>query len=88
MTVLDLDHISGEFGKRAWFEADYWYMAKQYPAPNALPTLASYHVALIRSLLGLAKKVLVLDLDNTLWGGVIGEDGLGGIPLGPSISFW
>ena len=47
------------------------------------PELVDQQVALIRASLGLTKKVLVLDLDNTLWGGVIGEDGLGGIVLGP-----
>ena len=45
--------------------------------------LVDHQAALIRAHLGLTKKVLVFDLDNTLWGGVIGEDGLEGINIGP-----
>lgn len=82
VALLDLDHVSGEWGKRAWYDASYWNLAKQYPAPPAVPFLVDHQVALIRADLGLTKKVLVLDLDNTLWGGVIGEDGLEGIRLG------
>jgi len=83
VSVLDLDQVSAVYGKREWFDSSYWHLAKQYPATQALPVLVDHQVALIRAGLGLAKKVLVLDLDNTLWGGVIGEDGLEGISLGP-----
>ena len=83
VTILDVDQVSATFGKRAWFDASYWYLAKQYPSVEALPLLVDSQVAVIRAALGLSRKVLVLDLDNTLWGGVIGEDGLEGIRLGP-----
>lgn len=83
VTVLDLDQVSSRFGKDAWYDASYWHLAKQYPAADALPLLVDHQVALMSAALGLTKKVLVLDLDNTLWGGVIGEDGLEGIRLGP-----
>jgi FkbH-like protein len=83
VAIMDLDHVSAKYGKLAWFDAAYWHLARQYPAANALPMLVDHQVALIRAALGLMKKVLVLDLDNTMWGGVIGEDGLEGIRLGP-----
>lgn len=83
VVVLDLDQVSAKYGKQEWFDASYWHLAKQYPAANALPLLVDHQVALIRAGLGLTKKVLALDLDGTLWGGVIGEDGLEGIRLGP-----
>jgi FkbH-like protein len=83
VTVLDFDGVSAIYGKRRWYDARYWHSMKQYPSADALPELVNQQVALIRAALGLTKKVLVLDLDNTLWGGVIGEDGLGGIALGP-----
>jgi FkbH-like protein len=83
VTLLNLDHLAGAFGKRAWDDPATWFTAKQYPAPAALPALVDGQVARIRAGLGLARKVLVLDLDNTLWGGVIGEDGLKGIQIGP-----
>lgn len=83
VVVLDLDQVAGSFGKRAWGAPEFWHRIKQYPAPEAIPALARQQVALIRATLGLTKKVLVLDLDNTLWGGIIGEDGLRGIKIGP-----
>lgn len=83
VAVLDLDHTAATYGKRNWADMAYWYTAKQYPAADALVLLVNQQVALIRAGLGLTKKVLALDLDNTLWGGVIGEDGLEGIRLGP-----
>lgn len=82
VTILDLDQVSARYGKRSWYDAAYWHLAKQYPATGALPLLVDHQVALIRGSLGLTKKVLVFDLDNTLWGGVISEDGLGSIRLG------
>ncbi|MBE3144756.1 MAG: HAD family hydrolase [Planctomycetes bacterium] len=83
VTVLDLERVSAIYGKHRWFDTVYWHLAKQYPSAEALPWLVNHQVALLRAALGLSKKVLVLDLDNTLWGGVIGEDGLSGIRLGP-----
>lgn len=83
VTILDLEQVSARYGKQKWFDAAYWYTAKHYPTADALPLLVDQQVALIRAGLGLSRKVLVLDLDNTLWGGIIGEDGLAGIRLGP-----
>ena len=51
---------------------------------TALPLLAQETAAVVAASLGLSKKVIVLDLDNTLWGGVIGEEGLANIQLGQS----
>ena len=81
--VLDFEGVSSQFGKDAWESPEWWHVAKQHPAAEALPLLVDRYLALIRARLGLARKVLVFDLDNTLWGGVIGEDGLGGIKVGP-----
>lgn len=83
VALLDLDHVAACYGKQAWFDAAYWHAARQYPAASALPLLVNHQVALICAAVGVSRKVLVLDLDNTLWGGVIGEDGLAGIRLGP-----
>lgn len=67
-----------------WATERDWYVSKQYPSPNALPVLADAATARIAATFGLAKKALVLDLDDTLWGGVVGEDGVDGIHIGPS----
>jgi FkbH-like protein len=80
--IVDCERLSSNIGKRAWFNDKYWHVSKQAVSLEALPALARHTIAVIGAELGLSKKCLVLDLDNTLWGGVIGEDGLGGIKLG------
>jgi FkbH-like protein len=82
--ILDLDQIASAYGKNRWDDPSLWHAAKQYPAADALPVLARHQVALLRASLGLSPKCLALDLDGTLWGGVIGEDGISGICLGGS----
>jgi FkbH-like protein len=82
VSIVDCDRLSALFGKQAWFDPRYWYLGKQAVALGALPLLAQHTVAVIAADLGLSRKCLLLDLDNTLWGGVIGEDGLSGIKLG------
>lgn len=82
VSFCNMDRIAQLCGEN--FHSDIeWYSAKQYPSLEALPTLADHLVSHLRAAFGYSKKVLVLDLDNTLWGGVIGEDGLSGIVLGP-----
>lgn len=82
VSIVDCDRLAAAFGKHRWFDDRYWFRAKQAVALDALPLLARHTVAVLTARLGLARKCLVLDLDNTLWGGVIGEDGLGGIRIG------
>lgn len=82
ISFLDPNALVAELGDRFWSDTQ-WYSAKQYPAPSALPRLADYLCAHSMAALGLSSKVLAVDLDNTLWGGVIGEDLLGGIRVGP-----
>lgn len=82
--LVDCDRLASLYGKDRWFDARYWHHAKQAVALGALPLLARHTAAVLAGDLGLARKCLVLDLDGTLWGGVIGEDGLGGIRLGGS----
>lgn len=81
VSFFDMNRVVAQVG-RAFFSPEEWYMAKQYPASCAVPFLADCLIAHVKAVYGLSSKVLVLDLDNTLWGGVIGEDGLGGIRLG------
>jgi len=83
VSVLDAEAVQAEVGRKYWHSATQWSTARQHPAPDAVPALAESQMAHVRAVLGLAKKIVVCDLDNTLWGGVIGEDGLTGITLGP-----
>ena len=82
--LVDCDRLASLYGKHRWFDPRYWHLARQAVAIGALPLLARHTAAVLSGDLGLARKCLVLDLDNTLWGGLIGEDGLAGIRLGGS----
>jgi FkbH-like protein len=80
--ILDIARASERDGIDAWFDAGRWMQAKMEIAPQAAPLYGDLAVRIIAAQRGLSKKCLVLDLDNTLWGGVIGDDGLEGIVLG------
>ena len=66
----------------AWFDVGHWFQGKLEIAPQAAPLYGDMLARILAAQRGLSKKCLVLDLDNTLWGGVIGDDGLDGIVLG------
>jgi FkbH-like protein len=80
--LVDCDHIASWLGKRGWFDERLWFYSKSFCHPDALPFVASQAVDIFRAIKGKAAKCVALDLDNTLWGGVIGDDGLEGIRLG------
>jgi FkbH-like protein len=82
VALVDCERLADAWGKARWFDDRYWFYAKQAVSLEALPLLARHTAAVIAADLGLARKCLVLDLDNTLWGGVVGEDGLAGLRLG------
>lgn len=75
----------------AWHAAAYgdglaepvrWHQAKQLVSPTLAPLYGEHLARIAAATAGLSRKCLVLDLDNTLWGGVIGDDGIDGIQLG------
>ena len=80
--INDIDFLSASFGLQQWSDSFYWHMYKCAPAVPAIPELAFNLANIIKSIYGKNKKALVLDLDNTLWGGVIGDDGPEGIEIG------
>ncbi len=82
--VFDLEGCLAEYGKGRAADPRLKYIAKIPYAHDFFPVLASRYVAYIRAIFGAPKKVLVLDLDNTLWGGIVGEAGFNGIDLGES----
>ena len=82
VVLFDLDHVASLFGKRRWIDARYWHHSKHAFTFDAVGLVAHEGAAVLAAVKGLAKKCLVLDLDNTLWGGVIGDDGVTGIQLG------
>src|SRR6202042_2058735 len=79
---LALDVFSREEGLRRWHDAGLWHRAKQEVHPAMSPMYGEQVARVVAALMGQTAKCLVLDLDHTLWGGVIGDDGLEGIVLG------
>lgn len=82
VSIHDVDRLAGLIGRWNWGDERFFHIAKLPCAPEHLPVYGHSVAGLISARLGLSKKCLVLDLDNTLWGGVIGDDGLAGIKLG------
>lgn len=80
--LIDLDALQTALGRSTFADPKLYYVAKMPISLAALPAAAKLVVDVVRSLQGAVKKCLVLDLDNTLWGGVIGDDGLSGIQIG------
>jgi FkbH-like protein len=80
--VLDLDRLAGRFGKDRLVDRRMFYLAKMEYTPAFLPLVAGEVVRQLKAVRGLARKCLVLDVDNTLWGGVVGEEGAAGVKCG------
>ena len=80
--INDINYLSASIGLNKWFDKNLWHMAKYAISFEAIPALANNIANVITAILGMSKKCLVLDLDNTCWGGVIGDDGINGIKLG------
>ena len=80
--LLALDDRIAVDGLHAWHDPLLWHKAKQEITPLAGPLYGDLVARLLAAAQGRSAKCLVLDLDNTLWGGVIGDDGLEGIQLG------
>lgn len=79
--VLDYDALVARNGRLRWRDERKWLMARLPIAADQMIHLAREWMRFLAALTGKAAKVLVVDLDNTLWGGVIGEDGMTGIQL-------
>lgn len=80
--INDIDFISAAYGLREWSNPSYWNLYKYALCPEAIPEFSFNLANIIKSVFGKNKKALALDLDNTLWGGVVGDDGVDGIAIG------
>ena len=80
--INDINYVCACYGLDRWNDTQYWYMYKYPFALEAVVPLAFNVANIIKSLYGKNKKAVALDLDNTLWGGVVGDDGVDGIELG------
>lgn len=86
VTILDLDGLASRIGKDQWFDYPAYFSTKQGFSLDALEDVCSLIARQIGAMYGKIKKCLVLDLDHTLWGGVVGDDGWDGIQLDPNDS--
>ncbi|MBO0800161.1 MAG: HAD family hydrolase, partial [Blastocatellia bacterium] len=79
--IHDVEAVASWAGRSRWFDERFWELAKSFCALEHLPAVAKNIVDALLCMRGRAVKCVVLDLDNTLWGGVIGDDGVDGIVL-------
>ena len=82
LLIQDINAMAAGIGLSRWFDWERWFSYKILTTPEASYALANSLSRLIGAMLGRAKKVLILDLDNTCWGGVIGDDGVDNLQIG------
>ncbi|NLZ46099.1 MAG: HAD-IIIC family phosphatase, partial [Clostridiales bacterium] len=80
--INDINYISASYGLDNWNTFQHWYMYKTAMTLDAVPEFSFNIANIIKSIFGRNKKALALDLDNTLWGGIVGDDGVDGIEIG------
>lgn len=80
--INDIHYLSSCYGIQKWADPFYWHMYKYACAVPAIPELSFNLANLIKGIYGKNKKAFVLDLDNTLWGGIVGDDGPENIEIG------
>lgn len=88
--LLDYEGLISETGRAGWHDEQNWAGTRLPVSAEALPRLAAEWLRFLHPLTGKTCKVLAVDLDDTLWGGIIGEDGMNGIRLGddyPGVAF-
>lgn len=79
---VDLLAVQVQLGESEFYDAPLYYNAKMSVSTKALPYIAKAVTDVLKSMSGRSKKCIILDLDNTLWGGVIGDDGINNIEIG------
>ncbi len=80
--ILDVANLAESVGTNSWFDYRHWNHGKLPFSLHHVPLYVDYVCRILAAIRGNSRKCLVVDLDNTLWGGVIGDDGVEGIILG------
>lgn len=83
--INDINYVSSCYGLDKWANQFYWHMYKYAMEVPAIPYLSFNLANIIKSIYGKNKKAFVLDLDNTLWGGIVGDDGVENLAIGPEV---
>ena len=84
--INDINYISSCYGLQKWADPFYWHMYKYALCMDAIPEFTYNLANIIKSVYGKNKKAVVCDLDNTLWGGIVGDDGAENIEIGQETS--
>lgn len=84
--INDIHYQSSYYGLEKWADPFYWYMYKYALCIDAIPLLAFNVANIIKSLYGRNQKAIAVDLDHTLWGGTIGDDGIENLEIGQETS--
>lgn len=84
--ISDINYLSADYGLQKWSDPFYWHMYKYAMCLDAIPAVAFNVANLVKSIYGKNKKALALDLDNTLWGGIVGDDGVQNLEIGQETS--
>ena len=84
--INDINYISAQYGLDKWSDPFYWHMYKYALCLHAIPLLSFNIANIIKSIYGKNKEALILDLDHTLWGGVVGDDGVENLEIGQDTS--
>ena len=84
--IYDIQYESAAFGLDRWTDPSYWHMYKYAMSMQAIPDFAFHLSHIIKAVFGKNKTAFVLDLDNTLWGGIVGDDGPENLEIGQETS--
>ena len=79
--IIDMDLLQSRLGSVHLIDERFWHMARAPYSREGCLAIAKEYIKFIRAIRGKKKKCLVLDCDNTLWGGIVGEDGFEGIKI-------
>lgn len=82
VSLVDVESLAAQVGLGLWYDPGQYMTARLPFADECVPLYAEHVLRVVGAMHGRSRKVLVVDLDNTLWGGVVGEDGIDGIRLG------
>lgn len=80
--VNDINWLSANIGLEKWADTKYWFMFKYAMSLSSIPPLAFQVASIIKSVFGKNKKCIAVDLDNTMWGGIVGDDGVDNLEIG------
>ena len=84
--IHDINYMAAAYGLDKWADPFYWHMYKYAMCMQAIPEFAYNLSNIIKAVFGKNRKALVLDLDNTLWGGIVGDDGVENLEIGQETS--